>query len=80
MNRSVEKRIGQNIRILRESSKLTQEELANNLQLMGCDITRSSLAKIEIGQRHIYPDEIIMMRNILKVTYDEIFDLKQNND
>ena len=39
----------------------------------GCDVTRSALAKIEVGQRHIYPDEIIALRGILKATYEEIF-------
>ncbi len=73
MNTSVEKQIGQNIRRLRESAKLTQEQLAARLQVRGCDITRSALAKIEVGQRHLYPDEIILLKEILKVSYEEIF-------
>ncbi|MBQ5897348.1 MAG: helix-turn-helix transcriptional regulator [Oscillospiraceae bacterium] len=69
----VEKRIGKNIRNLREKAKLTQEELAAQLQLHGCDITRSAVAKIEVGQRHLYPDEIILLKEILKVSFDDIF-------
>jgi len=42
---------------------------------MGCDITRSALAKIEVGQRHIYPDEIILIKEILKISYDDIFNI-----
>ena len=49
--------------------------LAAQLQLHGCDITRSAVAKIEVGQRHLYPDEIILIREILKISYDEIFDM-----
>lgn len=52
---------------------MTQETLAEQLQLRGCDITRSAVAKIEVGQRHLYPDEIILIKEILKVSYDEIF-------
>ena len=73
MNIDVEKKIGKNIRNLREKAKLTQEELAAQLQLHGCDITRSAVAKIEVGQRHLYPDEIILLKEILKVSFDDIF-------
>ncbi len=75
MNAEIEKKIGKNIRILRENANLTQEMLSARLQTLGCDITRSTLAKIEVGQRHLYPDEIILLKSILKVSYDEIFDI-----
>ena len=48
------------------------EMLSAKLQIEGCDITRSALAKIEVGQRHLFPDEIILIRKILKVSFDEI--------
>lgn len=73
MNTIVEKRIGRNIKNLRERANMTQDMLATKLQLCGCDITRSSVAKIEVGQRHLYPDEIILIKEILKVSYDDIF-------
>lgn len=73
MNRDFEKIIGNNIRELREKSGLTQEQLSAKLQVCGCDVTRSALAKIEVGQRHIYPDEIKYIKEILGVTFDEIF-------
>jgi transcriptional regulator with XRE-family HTH domain len=73
MNAEIEKRIGQNLRVLRERAGMTQDTLAARLQLCGCDITRSALAKIEVGQRHLYPDEIIRFKQLLEATYDEIF-------
>lgn len=73
MNHETEKKIGSNIRSLREKAKLTQEQLSAKLQVNGCDITRSALAKIEVGQRHLYPDEIALLKKILNVSYDEIF-------
>jgi len=75
MNPTIEKKIGQNIRGLREQAGLTQELVATKLQLCGCDITRSAVAKIEVGQRHLYPDEIILLKRILSVSYEDIFDL-----
>ena len=73
MNAEIEKRVGQNIRILREQRGMTQELLAAKLQLMGCDITRSAIAKIEVGQRHLYLDEVILIREILNVPFEDIF-------
>lgn len=76
MNAEIEKRIGQNIRALRERAQMTQEQVAARLQVDGCDITRSALAKIEVGQRHLYPDEIILLRKILNVSFEDIFRLE----
>ena len=73
MNPMIEKRIGNNIRMLREKQNMTQELLAAKMQLDGCDITRSAIAKIEVGQRHLYPDEIVLIKEILGISYDEIF-------
>ena len=77
MNPAIEKRIGENIRLLRLRAGLTQEALAAKLQLAGCDVTRSAVAKIEVGQRHLYPDEVILLREILSASYDEIFSIEQ---
>ena len=73
VNEKIEKRIGNNIRKLREGAGFTQDMLSARLQLLGCDITRSAVAKIEVGQRHLYPDEIIHIKNILNVKFEEIF-------
>ena len=77
MNREIEYKIGQNIRKIRESRGITQDTLAAKLQLEGCDITRSAVAKIEVGQRHLYPDEILLIRRILNTSYDHIFAVEQ---
>ena len=73
MNTEYEKIVGNNIRKIREQAKMTQEILATKLQLSGCDITRSAVAKIEVGQRHIYPDEIRLVKEILSTTFEKIF-------
>ena len=60
------------IKILREKAGLNQDALAIQLQLKGCDITRSALAKIEVAQRHIYVDEIILLKELLNVSFEEL--------
>lgn len=77
MNYEIEKQVGNNIRKLREKSNLTQEQLSAKLQINGCDITRSALAKIEVGQRHLYPDEIILLKEILNTSFDEILNVEK---
>ena len=76
MNADIEKKIGANLRMIREKAGFTQEYVATKLQLNGCDITRSAIAKIEVGQRHLYPDEIILLKEILKTSFEEIFSLE----
>ncbi len=73
MNIEYEKLLGQNIRRFRMKKKLSQEQLSAQMQVRGCDVTRSALAKIEVGQRHIYPDELKLLRELLGVSYDELF-------
>jgi len=75
MDALIEKKVGYNIRVLREARKMTQEQLSANLQLRGCDITRSALAKMEVGQRHIYPDELLLIKEILNVPFEAIFNM-----
>ena len=72
MNKEFELNLGHNIRRLREKRGLTQEQLSAQLQTHGCDITRSALAKMEVGQRHIYPDELKLLKEILHISYDEL--------
>ena len=76
MNAEIEKKVGNNIREIREEKGFTQELLATKVQLRGCDVTRSAIAKIEVGQRHVYPDELILIKEILNTSYEKIFNIK----
>jgi ribosome-binding protein aMBF1 (putative translation factor) len=51
MDLEYSKAVGAAIRAARLARGMTQA------QLTGCDLTRSALAKIECGQRSVYPDE-----------------------
>ena len=72
MNKAYEKIVGERIRDLRENINMTQEQLSAKLQTLGCDLTRSAVAKIEVGQRHIYLDEIKAIATIFKTSIDDI--------
>lgn len=72
MNAQYDRLFGRNLRQLRMERGLTQEQVTARLQLAGCDLTRSALAKIEAGQRHVYSDELYALRNALDVSYEEL--------
>ena len=65
--------LGQNIRKARLAKKLTQEQLATRLQLLGCDMSRGTYAKIEMGIRHITVPEIDAIKEILDMEYEDFF-------
>ena len=74
MNADFEKKVGRNIRNYREKAGMTQELLSAKMQLEGCDITRSALAKIEVGQRHIYIDELRLLVKLLNIEYKDLLE------
>lgn len=76
MDLLIEQKIGQNIKEIRMQAGYTQEMLSAKLQVEGCDITRSALAKIEVGQRHLYVDELIALQKIFRVPYETLLKVK----
>ncbi len=66
------KSLGGNIRNLRNRRGMTQEQLAAQLQVCGCDISRGTLAKIEAGIRHISVKELNAVKAVLQVKYEEL--------
>ena len=75
MNHEIEACVGNNLRALRLRAGLTQDEVAAKLQVLGCDVTRSAIAKIEVGQRHVYVDELIALQKVLFTTFDEMLNI-----
>lgn len=65
--------IGQNIRSLRMAADMTQEEVTAQLQLAGCDISRSIYAQIECGDYNIRVSEIVALKRIFNVDYNAFF-------
>jgi len=59
--------IGPQVRRLREAQGLTQEGLAARCHLIGWDISRGTLAKIESQVRRITDDEVPLLAKALKV-------------
>jgi len=67
--------VGKKIREIRMTQGLTQEELATACCLIGFDITRSTIAKVESQNRQITDIEIRLFAKILKVNEGDFFNL-----
>ncbi len=65
--------IGKNIRRVRLNRKIGQTELVKRLQLLGVNMTRETLVKIERGTQHIYASQLKAIRDVLETSYDELF-------
>lgn len=63
--------IGKKIKELREENSLTQEQLAENLQ-----ISRSSLALYETGKRQVPNELLLKIAAYFKVSMDFLFGLE----
>ncbi len=66
--------IGPTVRQQREAQKLTQEQLVARCNLLGWDISRGTLAKIESQVRCITDIEVEKLATALKVDIAQLFD------
>ena len=67
-------KIGPQVRYLREKQGMTQEELAAKCNLLGWNITRSTLAKMESQVRRITDEEVLLLANALRVDVSLLFE------
>jgi transcriptional regulator with XRE-family HTH domain len=67
--------VGPAVRRLRNAKKLSQEKLAAKCQLIGWDITREGIAKIEGQVRHVDDLELRYLCKVLRVKADFLIGL-----
>lgn len=65
---------GRNIARLRTELKLSQRELADRLQLVGIDIDKNAIQRIECGKRFVTDIEIVSFSRIFSVEYKDILE------
>lgn len=68
-----DRKLGDNLRRLRDENKISQEKLCEELQRRGCDIGRSTYAKYESGELNIRASVIIELLRFYNCTYDDFF-------
>ncbi len=63
---------GKNISIYRTKLKISQRELADRLQLVGLDIDKNAIQRIECGKRFVTDIEIVAFAKVFKIGVDEL--------
>lgn len=64
--------IGSKIKCYREINNLSLSQLSDKLQLLGIDIPKNSLQRLEKGKRIIKEYELAGLSKVLKVSTDEL--------
>ena len=65
---------GKNIKRIRKEQKVTQDELCARMQVMGYQISRSDISKLENGKKFITDFELLGFSKALKVSILDLFD------
>ena len=64
---------GKNIQAIRRSKNMTQDETIAKLQLMGLPISKSTYAKIETNRMNIKISELVGLKIIFGVSFEDFF-------
>ncbi len=65
---------GKKIKLLRQNLKpnVSQRMLADQLQLIGIDLDKNAIQKIECGKRFVTDIEVIAFAKVFDITADEL--------
>ncbi len=66
--------IGSNLKKIRLLNGLSQEQLVAQLNLLGLDLDRTSLSRIENQNREVYDYELVYFSKALKVNIVDLYD------
>ena len=66
--------IGERLKLLRERDKLSQRDLAHRFQLIGLDMDKNVITRIETNKRYVTDLELQAIAKIFHVSYDYLID------
>lgn len=67
---------GKNIAVFRKEMGLSQRELSDNLQLIGLDIDKNAIQRIESGKRFVTDIELIYFARLFCKKFEELVDIR----
>ena len=73
---------GETVYQLRKNAvpKMSQRILAEKLQLLAIDVDKNAIQRIESGQRFVTDIELIALRKIFNVPYEELLKEQEKQD
>ncbi|MEY8389863.1 helix-turn-helix transcriptional regulator [Lachnospiraceae bacterium 45-W7] len=63
----------QNLKHIRNACNLTQDQTVARLQVLGSPLSRSTYSLIELGRGNIYVSDLVALKEIFRVDYEEFF-------
>ncbi len=63
---------GKNIAVLRMKMGISQRALADKMQLVGIDIDKNAIQRIECGKRFVTDIEVIAFAKVFNITLEEL--------
>ena len=69
--------IGERLRALRGRRNFSQRDLARELQLIGIDMDKNVITRIETNKRYVTDFELQALKEIFNVSYDYLIDGKE---
>lgn len=66
--------LGENIKKIRLSKGLTQEETVAQMQVLGSTISRGTYSIIEMGERNVFVSDLVAMQKVFNVDFAEFFE------
>lgn len=66
--------IGERLKLLRAQANLSQRDLAHQLQLIGVDMDKNVITRIETNKRYVNDFELQALKQIFDVSYDYLID------
>ena len=68
-------RCGDRVAQLRTNLGLSQKQLADRLQVMGLDIDKNAIQRIEAGKRFVTDIELVYFAQLFQVSYEDLLTL-----
>ena len=69
--------VGVAVREYRKQLRISQRELADRLQIIGLDIDKNAVQRIESGQHFITDIELIYLAQVFNITVEELYEGNQ---
>lgn len=69
---------GINISRYRKELGISQRELADKLQLIGMDVDKNAIQRIECGKRFVTDIELISFAKVFEKTYEELLKITED--
>ncbi len=69
--------IGERLKGLRTRANLSQRDLARELQLVGIDMDKNVITRIETNKRYVTDFELQALKQLFDVSYDFLIDGKE---